>query len=176
MRSQAERVLGSIVEQMKGQGGASSRLGRPHSTELLKIGEVEARARMKRSNIYRLIKLGLFPAPIHLGGSKWRATEVDECVQRLIEERDLKQGGKKFTPRPAILSAASQGGSNNTVEPAINPASTVRMLPPELAQALRLLKIDIPELYLDPAAWNVSLAVVQIQVQPLQPAKKRPRG
>lgn len=73
-------------------------------TELLSIGKVEVRTRMKRSNIYRSIQLGLFPAPIHLGGSKWDAAEVEEYIQRRKEERDRKFGTNKFVPRPGILS------------------------------------------------------------------------
>ena len=45
------------------------------------------------------------------------------------------------------------------------------MLSPELVEALRLLKIDIPELSLDPAAWNVSLAVVKVELASAQPVK-----
>lgn len=135
---------------------------------------------MKRSNIYRLIALGLFPRPIALGGSKWIRAEVDEYIQRCKDERDRERGQNKFAPRPAILTA---GGSplNGSIpngkpgSPSVPPPSTVRMLSTELCEALRLLRIDVPELYLDPAAWNVSLAVVKIELASTSPENKEPK-
>lgn len=158
----AFRVRGSVIN--------------PGPTELITLPRVEERTGIKRSSIYRLIALGLFPAPIHLGGSKWIAAEVDEYLARKKDERDRERGPNKFTPRPAILTAqgtplnGSFSGSKPG-SPAMSPPSTVRMLSPELCEALRMLRIDVPELYLDPAAWNVSLAVVKIELAPAQPAK-----
>jgi len=143
------------------------------ATELLSLPQVEDRVRMKRSNIYRLIQLGLFPAPIRigLGGSKWVAAEIDEYLQRKRDERDRQRGQNKFAPRPAILGAreTTVPGSSTDASPAAPPPSTVRMLSPELVEALRTLKVDIPELRLDPAAWNVSLAVVKVELPSPQP-------
>jgi prophage regulatory protein len=152
-----------------------------HPTELLKLAEVEERTGMKRSNIYRLIGLGLFPRPIALGGSKWIRAEVDEYILRKKDERDRERGESKFAPRPAVLTGggiALNGSysSNQPGSPAALPPSTIRMLGPEIVEALRLLKIDIPELYLDPAAWNVSLAVIKVELslaQPVKPDSKR---
>jgi len=133
---------------------------------------------MKRSNIYRLIQLGLFPAPTHLGGSKWIATEVDEAIERLKDERDRKHGPNKFVPRPSIL-AALENGALPGVEPA-SPSSRlqqeVRMLSPELSAALRMLKVDIPELYLDSASWNVSLAVIRVELYPARQTNVTPKS
>lgn len=148
------------------------------STELLSIREVEAKAHMKRSNIYRLIQLGLFPAPIHLGGAKWIAAEVEEYIQRRKDERDRQLGENKFIPRPAILSSHESGAVNGSFSgkpgsAAIHPPSTVRILSPEMVEALRILKIDIPELNLDRATWNVSLAVIKVEHSPAQPTKMR---
>lgn len=150
--------------------------------DLLTLEQVEERTHMKRSNIYRLIPLGRFPAPIHLGGSKWIAAEVDEAIERLKEDRDRKNGPNKFVPRPAILNgqgARALNGSFSAGKPetsASQPPSTVRMLEPELCQALRMLKLDIPELYLDPSVWNVSLAVIKVELSPAQSAKKDSKG
>ncbi len=148
-----------------------------HPTELLKLAEVEERTGIKRSSIYRLIARGLFPAPIHLGGSKWIAAEVDEYILRKKESRDHERGENKFSPRPAILSGqwpALNGSltSGKSGSPPVAPTSTIRFLGPEMVEALRLLKIDIPELTLDPAAWNVSLAVVKIELASAQPVKQ----
>ena len=160
-----------------GTNSNSSQPPATQSTELLTLAEVEVRAKMKRSNIYRLIKLGEFPRPIHLGGSRWIATEVDEAVERLKEERDRNHGANKFVPRPSILSANKSGVSNGARsydKPGITsgqPASSVRMLDPQLCEALRLLKVDIPELYLDPATCNVVLAVIKVDLPSAQPAK-----
>jgi predicted DNA-binding transcriptional regulator AlpA len=144
-------------------------------TEVLAIAEVELRASIKKSSIYSLIKRGLFPPPltIGVGGSRWIAREVDEYIARRRDERDRQRGVNKFAPRPAILSGRGttvldgffSDGKPGT--PASLPPSTVRMLPPEVSEALRILKVDIPELYLDSASWNVSLAVVKVQVSPV---------
>ena len=146
-------------------------------TELLKIAEVEVRTGMKRANIYRLIQLGQFPAPIHLGGAKWRADEVEEFIQRRTEERDVERGGNKFVPRPVILSGSKTSGQNGSLSGAKSgiapsqPPSTVRTLGPELCEALRMLKADIPELYIDPKVSNVVLAVIKVDLPSAPPAK-----
>jgi predicted DNA-binding transcriptional regulator AlpA len=150
-------------------------------TDLLILQQVEERTKMKRSNIYRLIQLGQFPAPIHLGGSKWIAAEVDEAIERLKEDRDRKNGLNKFVPRPVILngqgaralSGSFSAGMRETS--ASQRPSTLRMLEPELCQALKMLKLDIPELYLDPAVWNVSLAVIKVELPPAQPTTPGPK-
>jgi prophage regulatory protein len=178
MLSPEDQVLRLIADRMEGKDPSSNHL---QASDLLTLPEVEVRAKMKRSNIYRLIKLGKFPRPIHLGGSRWIAAEVDEAVERLKEERDRNHGANKFVPRPAILSgseAASRSGALSGAKPGIapgQPTSTVRMLGPELCEALRLLKVDIPELYFDPAACNVVLAVIKVDLpsaQPVNPSSK----
>ena len=148
----------------------------PHPTELMTMGQLEPYVGMKRSNVHRLIGLQLFPAPIHLGGSKWIRAEVDEYILRKQDERDRERGPNKFAPRPAILTA--QGTALNGSIPgskpgsqAALPPSTIRVLSPELLEALRLLKVDIPELSLDPTAWNVSLAVITVELASAQPVK-----
>jgi len=147
------------------------------SMELLTFPEVEERTGMRRSNIYRLIALGLFPAPIHLGGSKWIAAEVDEFIARKRDERDRLRGANNFAPRPAILAGLGTAvhASENAGSPA-PPPSTVRILDREMVDALRVLHVEIPELYLDPSAFNVSLAVVKVELpssDPAKPAAKR---
>jgi len=103
-------------------------------------------------------------------------SEVDEYLERNKEARDRERGPNKFSPRPAILTAqgTALNGSfsgNKPVSPAGRPP-TIRILGPEMVEALRLLKIDIPELSLDPAARNVSLAVVKMELASASPEKK----
>jgi len=179
MLSPADRVLGSIADRIEGRNPNFNPL---QTTELWEIDEVEKRTKMKSSNIYRLIKLGQFPAPIHLGGAKWIAAEVEEYIQRRADERDHELGGNKFVPRPSILSGNASGvpdGVRPEDKPGTTPgqpASTVRMLGPELCEALRMLKADIPELYVDPAACNVFLAVIKVDLPSASPATNRPKG
>ena len=179
MLSPADRVLTTIAARIEG------RTPNPHPpqyTELLEIEEVEQRTKMKSSNIYRLIQLGEFPAPIHFGGSKWIAAEVEEYIQRCIEKRDRERGGNKFVPRASILSGDPTGTPNGAWsedKPGVTPgqpASAVRMLGPDLVDALRLLKVDVPELYLDPATCNVVLAVIKVDLPSAQPAKPAAKG
>ena len=178
MLSPEDQVLRSIAQRIEGRNPASNPL--PY-TALLDIQEVERRVIMKSSNIYRLIQLGRFPAPIHFGGSKWIAAEVEEFLQRHIEERDRERGGNNFVPRASILAGNPSGAPNGAVgdQPGLTPsqpASTVRMLGPELCQALRMLKADIPELYVDPAVSNVVLAVIKVDLPPAPPANTGSKG
>jgi hypothetical protein len=144
------------------------------------LDEIDARCRA--FNIYRLIKLGLFPAPIHLGGSKWVASEVEEYIQRRKDDRDSERGENKFAPRPRIMSAQGSGDLNGSLPggktgiPANQSPSTVRVLSPELCSALRMLKIDVPELYLDPKHWTVSLAVIKVELSSGPSANNKIRG
>ena len=179
MLSPEDRVLSSIAERIEGRNLNSSSL---QYTELLEIDKVEERTLMKRSNIYRLIKLGQFPAPIHFGGAKWIAAEVEEYIQRSIEARDRERGGNNFVPRASILSSNRSCATNGlfstdkrgiTTDP---PSSTVRMLDPQLCEALRMLKADIPELYADPTACNVVLAVIKVDLPQAQPTDTRTIG
>jgi len=141
-------------------------------TVLLTIAEVELRSKMGRSWIYELVKRREFPAPIHMGGSKWIAAEVEEFIRRRIEERDCKHGQNSFVPRAQVLHFPQTGtqGTPLSVAAAVNSAaateSTLRVLGPELCAALWTLKIDIPELYLDPDAWRVNLLVLKIDLKP----------
>lgn len=145
--------------------------------DLLTLKQLEPYVHMKSSNIYRLIAQKRFPAPLSLGGSKWIRAEVDEYIQRCKDERDRQRGENKFAPRSAILSN-QQPALNGSIpgskpgSPAVAPPSTIRILGPEIVEALRLLKLDIPELSLDPTAWNVSLAVVKVELASSQPAKQ----
>jgi prophage regulatory protein len=146
-------------------------------TELLNIKEVEVRTKMKRSWIYELIKRGEFPAPIHMGGSKWIAAEVEEYIQRQVDERDRESGENKFVPRAQVLQFPSSGARSmppsvrEVVESAAGTESTLRVLNPELCGALRTLRMDIPELYLDQDAWQVNLLVMKINLSPTPPPK-----
>lgn len=179
MLSEEDRVLRSIADRIEGRNPNFNPL---QSTELWDIGEVEKRTKMKSSNIYRLIKLGQFPAPIHLGGAKWIAAEVEEYIQRCRDERDSASGGNQFVPRPSILSGNASGAPNGVRpedKPGVTPdqpASTVRMLAPEICAALRMLNADIPELYVDPAACNVFLAVIKVDLPPAQSVNKTSRA
>ena len=147
------------------------------SPELLSIRRVQDRTGMGRSNIYRLMVLGLFPRPIQLGGSKWIASEVDEFIQQRKDERDRQHGQNNFAPRPSILSGLDESLSHNKPRTSAGPLpSTIRMLGPELCDALRMLNLDIPEVYLDPETWTVSLAVIKIELSPSHPTRKAPKG
>jgi len=146
-------------------------------TDVLTIEEVEVRTKMKHSRIYELIRLGEFPAPIRLGGSKWIKAEVEEYKQRKIEERDRERGGNKFVPRAQLLQCPPTGNRSTqlsaaeAVASAAATESTLRVLRPELCAALRTLKIDIPELYLDQNAWQVNILVMKTDRKPDQTPK-----
>lgn len=56
--------------------------------KLLRYPEVEARVRLKRSAIYKLIKAEKFPAPVKQGGASfWFDTDIDAYLERLRSAR-----------------------------------------------------------------------------------------
>ena len=61
---------------------------------LERLPQVKARTGMCRSEIYRRIAAGTFPAPIKLGerASAWVASEIDAFIESRIAARDTKAG------------------------------------------------------------------------------------
>jgi prophage regulatory protein len=59
---------------------------------LERLPKVRARTGLSRSEIYRRIASGTFPAPIKLGerASAWSVAEVDRWIADRIAERDAK--------------------------------------------------------------------------------------
>ena len=59
---------------------------------LERLPQVKARVCLGRSEIYRRIAAGNFPAPIKLGerSSAWVASEVDAYIESRIAARDAK--------------------------------------------------------------------------------------
>ena len=59
---------------------------------LLRLPDVIARVGLSRSEIYRRIALGTFPANLKIGehASAWNAAEVDKWIADRIAERDAK--------------------------------------------------------------------------------------
>lgn len=65
----------------------------PLPRELRKLPIVCRQTALSRANVYRLVKLGEFPAPVKLGqharASAWVGTEVDAWIAQRIAQRDL---------------------------------------------------------------------------------------
>ncbi len=59
---------------------------------LERLPRVRTRVGLSRSELYRRIALGTFPAPIKLGErvSAWNAAEVDRWIVDRIEARDAR--------------------------------------------------------------------------------------
>lgn len=62
------------------------------SLVLERLPQVKARTGLSRSEIYRRIAMGDFPAPVKLGqrASAWSKHEVDAWISQRIAERDAK--------------------------------------------------------------------------------------
>ena len=67
---------------------------RPATGELIleRRPKVEQRTGLRRSEIYRRVSLGTFPAPVKLGerASAWDSREIDKWIADRIAERDAK--------------------------------------------------------------------------------------
>lgn len=52
------------------------------TSKLLTIKELEKRATMRRSNVYRLMRAGKFPLPIIMGDKsvRWIESEIEEYI------------------------------------------------------------------------------------------------
>jgi prophage regulatory protein len=59
---------------------------------LLRLPQVKARTGLSRSEIYRRIAIGTFPAPIKIGerASAWSSTEIECWIEERIAQRDAK--------------------------------------------------------------------------------------
>lgn len=64
----------------------------PGTLTLERLPTVKARTGLSRSEIYRRVQSGDFPAPIKLGerASAWSAAEVDSWIAARIAERDAR--------------------------------------------------------------------------------------
>jgi prophage regulatory protein len=59
---------------------------------LLRLPEVKARTGLSRSELYRRIAIGTFPAPIKIGerASAWSSIEIECWIAERIAQRDAK--------------------------------------------------------------------------------------
>jgi prophage regulatory protein len=59
---------------------------------LLRLPQVKLRTGLSRSELYRRIAAGTFPAPIKIGerASAWSSAEVERWIAERIAERDAK--------------------------------------------------------------------------------------
>jgi prophage regulatory protein len=59
---------------------------------LLRLPEVKARTGLSRSELYRRIAIGSFPAPIKIGerASAWSSIEIECWIAERIAQRDAK--------------------------------------------------------------------------------------
>lgn len=71
---------------------SSTPLSVPGDLILERLPQVKARTGLSRSEIYRRIAMGDFPAPVKLGqrASAWSKHEVDAWISQRIAERDAK--------------------------------------------------------------------------------------
>ena len=71
---------------------SSTPLSVPGDLILERLPQVKARTGLSRSEIYRRISIGDFPAPVKLGqrASAWSKHEVDAWISQRIAERDAK--------------------------------------------------------------------------------------
>ena len=75
--------------------------GIPPGMRLLKLSAVENRVGLKSSQIYRLIDLGCFPAPVPLTqcARRWLEHEIDEWLRGRVA-LSLKISGERQLPSP----------------------------------------------------------------------------
>lgn len=87
------------------------------SITLRRIAQVQADTGLSRSGIYRLVKLGEFPAPVKLSESAiaWPGNEIDAWITARIAARDAardaKAASKAAAERAPGAAAEQQGGA-----------------------------------------------------------------
>ncbi|HET6912336.1 MAG TPA: AlpA family transcriptional regulator [Rhodanobacteraceae bacterium] len=64
----------------------------PANLVLLRLPQVKAQTGLSRSELYRRIALGSFPAPIKIGAraSAWSSVEIERWIAERIAQRDAK--------------------------------------------------------------------------------------
>lgn len=64
----------------------------PANLVLLRLPQVKAQTGLSRSELYRRIAMGVFPAPIKIGvrASAWSSAEIDRWIAERIAQRDAK--------------------------------------------------------------------------------------
>jgi prophage regulatory protein len=85
---------------------------------LWRLPQVEAATGYRRSNIYRLVKRGEFPAPIKIGvrASAWAASSVRSWITEKIERgrkaelREAREGAPKSPAASSEVGRLSPGG------------------------------------------------------------------
>ena len=79
---------------------------------LERLPQVKDRTRLGRSEIYRRIAAGNFPAPIKLGirASAWVSAEIDDWIAKRIAERD----SAALTANPGASSPARAPAKHGT--------------------------------------------------------------
>ena len=64
----------------------------PANLVLLRLPQVKAQTGLSRSELYRRIAIGSFPAPIKIGAraSAWSSMEIERWIAERIAQRDAK--------------------------------------------------------------------------------------
>jgi len=64
----------------------------PANLVLLRLPQVKAQTGLSRSELYRRIAMGSFPAPIKIGerASAWSSVEIERWIAERIAQRDAK--------------------------------------------------------------------------------------
>jgi len=64
----------------------------PANLALLRLPQVKAQTGLSRSELYRRIAIGSFPAPIKIGerASAWSSAEIECWIAERIAQRDAK--------------------------------------------------------------------------------------
>jgi len=64
----------------------------PTNLVLLRLPQVRAQTGLSRSELYRRIAIGSFPAPIKIGAraSAWSSVEIDGWIAERVAQRDAK--------------------------------------------------------------------------------------
>ena len=64
----------------------------PANLVLLRLPQVKARTGLSRSELYRRIAIGSFPAPIKIGAraSAWSSVEIEGWIAERVAQRNAK--------------------------------------------------------------------------------------
>lgn len=72
---------------------------------MLNVTQVMQRLNISKTSVYGLVKIGVLPKPLKIGGSaRWEETEIETAIEAMKAERDKPAAPtRRGRPRKALV-------------------------------------------------------------------------